>query len=48
MAFFTSVEASSVCIRLSCQSCASSGDSELGRISSGWITSLSLCKFGGS
>jgi len=30
------------------QSCASSGDSELGRVSSGWITSPSLSKFGGS
>jgi len=30
------------------QSCASSGDSELSRVSSGWITSPSLRKFGGS
>ena len=30
------------------QSCVSSGDSELGRVSSGWITSPSLSKFGGS
>ena len=30
------------------QSCASSGDSELGSVSSGWITSPSLSKFGGS
>ena len=29
------------------QSCASSGDSELGRVSSGWITCSSLSKFGG-
>ena len=28
--------------------CASSGDSELGRVSSGWITSRSLSKFAGS
>ena len=32
----------------STQSCSSSGDSELGRVSSGWITSPSLNKFGGS
>jgi len=30
------------------QSCASSADSELGRVSSGWITSSSLSEFGGS
>jgi len=30
------------------QSCVSSGDSELDRVSSGWITSPSLSKFGGS
>jgi hypothetical protein len=30
------------------QSCASSLDSELGRVSSGWVTSPSLSKFGGS
>jgi len=30
------------------QFCASSGNSELGRASSGWITSPSLSKFGGS
>jgi len=30
------------------QSCASYGDSELGRVSSGWVTSPSLSKFGGS
>ena len=30
------------------QSCASSGDSELARVSSGWITSPSLSEFGGS
>jgi len=30
------------------QSCASSGDSGLGRVSSGWITSPSLSKFSGS
>jgi len=29
------------------QFCASSGDSDLGRVSSGWITSPSLSKFGG-
>ena len=30
------------------QFCASSGDSELGRVSSGWITNPSLSKFGGN
>jgi hypothetical protein len=30
------------------QSCASSGDSELRRVSSGWITSPFLSEFGGS
>ena len=45
VAFFASVKASSVCIH---QSCASSGDSELGRVSSGWIISPSLGAFGGS
>jgi len=30
------------------QSCTSSGDSELSRVSSGWITSPSLSRFGGS
>ena len=29
------------------QSCACSGDSELGRVSSGWITIPSLSKFSG-
>jgi hypothetical protein len=29
------------------QSCASSGDSKLGGVSSGWITSPSMSKFGG-
>ena len=38
MAFFASVN----------QSFASSGDSELGRVSLGWITSPSLSKFGGN
>ena len=41
MEFFASVKAISVGI-------ASSGDSELGRVSSGWITSPSLSKFGAS
>ena len=53
VAFFAGAEASSVCIHLTClvclyQSCASSGDSELGRVSSGWLTSPSLSNFGGS
>jgi hypothetical protein len=51
VAFFAGVKASSFCIHLSClvyQSCAFSGDSELCRVSSGWITSPSLSKFGGS
>ena len=39
MAFFASVN----------QSCASSGDSELGRVNLGWITSPPpLSKFGGN
>ena len=48
MAFFASVEASYVCIHLANQSCASTGDSELGRVSSGCITIPSLSMFGGS
>jgi len=35
-------------VRIGNRSCASSGDSEFGRVSSGWITSPSLSKFGGS
>ena len=36
------------CKNFASQSCASSGDSEMGSLSSGWITSPSLSKFGGS